>query len=303
MKIKKQKKKGVGGDPSAPFILIDGDIIAYSVASASDGKYYTIHDIAGKYPLIKDVKEAFKKEGKPYNRGLVTEAYDPDPIENALHSVKMMTESIIEGAGNGKYQIYLTGKGNYRNDLATIQKYKGNRDGKHKPHHLKECRDYLIRRWGAVVVDGEEADDALGYNQTEDTIISTIDKDLDCIPGHHYRWPVHGNEGYTYFVTEVEANRNFYKQMLVGDTTDNITGCPGIGAKNPVMGEMDKLEDERAMAELAFEKYVEHESTLHCMEPYQVVKGYAFEKFLENGQLVWIRRTKGELWQPPKKKD
>jgi hypothetical protein len=300
MKIKKQKKRGVGGDTSALFNNIDGDLISFPVASACDGKYYIIHDIAGEYKYIKDVKEAFKKEGRPYNRDLVIEQYKPDPIENTLHSVRMMIESIIEGAGNGPYQIYLTGKDNFRNKIATTKKYKGNRDGKRRPFHLQNCRDYLVRRWGAIIVDGEEADDACGYNQTKDTILSSTDKDLDCIPGHHYRWPDHGNEGYTYYVTETEANQNFYKQLLVGDTTDNITGCPGIGAKNAALKDIEELEDERDMAEYAFNKYFEYEMTVHCDLTLPEVKKIAYDKFLENGRLVWIRRKEGEIWSPPK---
>jgi hypothetical protein len=301
MKLKKQRVKGVGSDKESPFILIDADIIAYSVASASDGKYYTIEGIEGKFPLIVDVKKAFEKAGLEYDRAIVHEAYDPDPIEHALHSVKLMTEAIVEGAGNGPYQLVLTGKGNFREKIATIQKYKGNRDNTHKPYHLAECRDYLVRRWGAIIVDGEECDDYLGYMQTDKTIIATIDKDLDVIKGNHYRWPHQGKEGYLYFVTKDEANQNFYKQLLTGDTTDNIQGIPGIGGKNPALKVIEGLTDIRAMAEFCFEKYFDYELSLHCDLPLADVKKLAYDKYLENGRLVWIRREEGEIWSPPKK--
>lgn len=301
MKLKKQKQKGVGTNKESPFNNIDGDLIAYSVASASDGKFYTIEGIEGKFPLIKDVKEAFEKADKKYDRSIVHEDYEPDPIENCLHSVRLVTESWIEGAGNGPYQIYLTGKDNYRNAIGTIQKYKGNRTSTRKPAHLSACREYLVRRWDAVIVDGEEADDALGYMQTADTILTTVDKDLDCIAGRHYRPPWKGKEGYLYEVSEVEADRNFYSQLLKGDSTDNIQGIPGVGDKSPFHKVIQSLTSPREMAEFCFEKYFDYELTLHCDKPLHVLKNLAYEKFLENGRLVWIRREKGELWEPPKK--
>lgn len=301
MKLKKQKQTGVGSNKDSPFNLIDADIIAYSVASASDGKFYRVDGIEGEFKYIADVKKAFNKADMKYDRSLVKEDYHPDPIENCLHSVKLVVESWIEGAGNGPYQLYLTGKGNYRNEVATIQKYKGNRDNKRKPFHLAACRDYLVRRWDAIIVDGEEADDILGYMQTEDTIITTTDKDLDCIKGHHYRPPNKGKEGYLYEVSEVEADRNFYSQLLKGDTTDNIQGIPGVGEKSPFHKVINSLTDPRAMAEFCFEKYFDYELTLHCDKPLHVLKKVAYEKFLENGRLVWIRREEGELWSPPRK--
>jgi len=301
MKIKKQKQTGVGSNKDSPFNLIDADIITYSVASASDGKFYKVDGIEGEFKYIADVKKGFEKADMKYDRSLVKEDYHPDPIENCLHSVRLVVESWIEGAGNGEYQLVLTGKDNFRNKVATIQPYKGNRTDKRKPHHLAECRDYLVRRWGAIIVDGEEADDYLGWNQTEDTIITTIDKDLDCIKGHHYRPPNKGKEGYLYEVSEVEANRNFYKQLLIGDTTDNIQGIPGVGAKSPFLKVIDTLSDPREMAEYTFNKYFEYEMSIRCSTPLTEVKKVAYDRFLENGQLIWIRREEGELWLPPKK--
>jgi len=297
------QQHGVGCNKESPEILIDGDIIAHMVASASDGKYYVIDGIEGKYELIADVKKAFEKAGLEYDRSLVHEHYDPDPIEHCLHSVRVMTESIIEGAGNGPFKIFLSGRNNFRKKIATIQKYKGNRDDSRKPAHLQECREYLIRRWNAIVTEGEEADDQLGINQSENTIIASTDKDLDMIAGLHYRFPIFGNPGFLYEVEEVEANRNFYKQLLVGDTTDNIQGVPGIGAKNKAMKDLDAIEDEREMAVYCFDKYLEYEMSVHCDKELPEVKRLAYSKYLENARLLWIRREEGQIWTPPRKEE
>lgn len=174
--------------------------------------------------------------------------------------------------------FYLTGKGNFRNDLATIKVYKGQRPP--KPEHLPATRDQLIKHWGAEVVDGQEADDAIGIKATElkgDCTIVSIDKDLLMIPATHFN-----------FVkkewTEVSPEQGiyaFYKQLLTGDTVDNIQGVPGIGPKK---------------AEKAYEGCTtEKELYLKALEMY---KGDA-DALLENARLLWLRRYEGEMWEPP----
>jgi 5'-3' exonuclease len=78
---------------------------------------------------------------------------------------------------------------------------------------------------------GCEADDMLGVRQCElscdsdESIICTIDKDLNMIPGSHYNFV----KKERYVVTPEDGIRFFYYQMLIGDTTDNIKGVVGIG--------------------------------------------------------------------------
>ena len=43
-------------------------------------------------------------------------------------------------------------------------------------------------RYGAQVIDGMEADDALALAQTDKTAIATIDKDLLMVVGRHYNY-------------------------------------------------------------------------------------------------------------------
>ena len=123
----------------------------------------------------------------------------------------------------------MTGKGNYRDTVAVTNKYKGNREGTIKPFYYDEVRAYLINMHRAIVVDGMEADDALGLAQTGDTVLCSKDKDLDTIPGKHFNWDK--LERGIYIVTEDEANAFFYKQVLMGDSTDNIISIHGLGPK------------------------------------------------------------------------
>jgi 5'-3' exonuclease len=85
----------------------------------------------------------------------------------------------------------------------------------------------LLTRWGARISYGQEADDSLGIAQSwmTDTIICSIDKDLLQIPGKHYNFV----KKEFLDVSRIEGLQHFFKQILIGDTADNIGGCKGIG--------------------------------------------------------------------------
>src|SRR5712664_3584833 len=56
-------------------------------------------------------------------------------------------------------------------------------------------------------------------------VICSLDKDLDQIPGKHYNW----RRDEHYFIEPIDGLRLFYRQLLMGDRTDNIFGVKGIG--------------------------------------------------------------------------
>jgi hypothetical protein len=125
------------------------------------------------------------------------------------------------------YKAYITGKGNYRNDIAVTEPYKGNRKDAKRPAHYQSIRNHL-QRLGAELVEGEEADDAVAIEATKTGgWIVSIDKDLDQVAGWHYNFV----KRLEYYVTEEEGLRNLFTQVLTGDRTDNIIGLKGIGPK------------------------------------------------------------------------
>jgi hypothetical protein len=192
----------------------------------------------------------------------------------------MLEELVFIELSSNIHVGYLTGKDNYRHDIAKTKPYKGNRKDAPRPVHLHSLREYLITAWDFRVADGQEADDAIGIHATltrDNSIIVSIDKDLDMIPGHHYN-PVKKDH---YYVNDKVALKNFYRQILTGDKVDNIEGLRGIGPKkaDKILGDFDT---DLAMYEAVLKAY----------------DGDA-ERVLENGQLLWIRRKEGELWQPP----
>ena len=137
---------------------------------------------------------------------------------------------IIEDSGCTEYELYVSGGNNFRYDIDP--NYKGKRPP--SPEHREACRLHLINEWGAIECNGYEADDAVGCEQTKDTIICGIDKDLLMIPGKHYQWPIVRQQKEVrparfLEVSEEEGIRTFFTQMLVGDTVDNIIGIHMVG--------------------------------------------------------------------------
>jgi len=172
---------------------------------------------------------------------------------------------------------YLTGKTNFRNDVAVTAPYKGNRKGE-KPVHHGLLREYLEASWNGVVSDGCEADDEIAIAATthgDESIIISLDKDFDQVQGWHYNF-VKKNR---YYVTHEEGLLNFYMQFLVGDRIDNIIGVDGIG---PVK------------ARKLLEDKTEREMFATCAE-----KLGSVERAVENGRLLYLQRTRDELWEPP----
>src|SRR5688572_28638282 len=80
---------------------------------------------------------------------------DDEPLEYALATVRSVVNDIKEQfLGATSFRMFLTGKGNFRDNIATLQVYKGNRDPSHKPKYYTEIKDYLITHHGAEVVPG-----------------------------------------------------------------------------------------------------------------------------------------------------
>ena len=206
---------------------------------------------------------------------------EPDEEKFAISRMGNFVDRLIRLEGIETYEGYLTGKNNYRSEIATEQAYKGNRKDARKPVHYDSLREYLVSKWGFTVIDGQEADDAMGikaYELPEDSsCIMTIDKDLDMIRGWHYNFVKED----LYYVTEKEAIKNFYIQILTGDRVDNIPGIKGIG---PVKANkiLENCTTEKSLFKAVSEKY-DHD----------------IDKLTERGRLLWIRRKEKQLWKPP----
>lgn len=209
-------------------------------------------------------------------------ASQEDNEKIAIARAAEFVEDLVMKPWVSDYKGFLTGSNNYRKEIAVTAPYKGNRV-QERPVHYQLVRDYLVSAWGCEVIEGQEADDAIGiaaYNYGDDDeayIIMTIDKDLDMIRGWHYNF----TKDIKYFVQEDETIRTFYTQVLTGDRVDNIPGLKGIGPKKA----------EKILKDCTTEK----EMYAAVLEAYDNNEEY----LTEQAKLLWIRRKENQIWQPP----
>ena len=220
-----------------------------------------------------------------------------DDLEDTLLATTAFLRSIINACGDEGI-IYLTGNNNFRfKEAVEGHPYKGHRKDNPKPAFLADVRHHMIQEFDAEVQERQEADDALsiaactlGYG------IATIDKDLNGCPGWHYNW----RKEEVYYVSELEANRFFYEQMLTGDPTDNIPGLykmVGQKATAKIKAPLEEMTDPTEMFNYVRGVYLDgYEKVGMCLdEKEEVVDRW----LLGMGRCLWMRREEGEMWGFP----
>lgn len=220
-------------------------------------------------------------------------ASQDDPVSYALKSTRSALEQIMRDLGTQRAEVYLTGKGNYREDFA--DDYKQNRADKPKPKHIEDIREYMIDRLGAIQCEGQEADDAMGIAAVQRGHgIATLDKDLDGVPGWHYNW----KKRERYCVSPEDADRFFYTQLLTGDSTDNIKGLfkrTGVKAMPKIKERLEYMDTPEEM--YAYVKQVYIDAVAEQRMPSDEAD---IDRWLDQqGKLLWIRRREGEIWDAP----
>ncbi len=240
--------------------LIDCDIFCYEIGSMKYSKDFSPDRVPLPWPIIKRLVD--------------------ERIFSILNAVKAET-----------WQGYLTGKGNFRFDVATIRPYKEHR-GK-KPFWYQGIRNYLHQQRNVHIVSGYEADDAMSICLTRSSgtdIICTRDKDLRQVSGYHYGWasgkqperPIH-------WISELDGWKSFCCQCLTGDPVDNIPGLYNVGKKSAAVQRV-----QAASTELECFSVVKLE--------YEKRFGTYWDMFLcENGRLLWMLRSEDDDWYPRQK--
>jgi 5'-3' exonuclease len=189
--------------------------------------------------------------------------------------------------------LFLTGKTNFRNEIAKRQPYK--QRASNKPFHYKNLIAYIKGKYDYRISEGLEADDLLAieqFSRMDETIICTRDKDLLQVQGWHYGWEIGKQasfgpekvEGFGYLRWDEEKKKLrgvgdafFYAQCLMGDPVDSIPGIPKCGPKK------------------AF-KLLEHTNT--STEALKIVYGAykafygmsGYKEMLEQARLLWMIR-------------
>src|SRR5690242_17166167 len=104
--------------------------------------------------------------------------------------VDQTIERIVERSGADSFEVFLSAGTNYRNEIAITNPYKGQRKAP-KPVHWSTVGEILTDQYGAWIVHGAEADDALsifGRQDPDNFIVASRDKDLRIVPCWHYCW-------------------------------------------------------------------------------------------------------------------
>lgn len=180
-------------------LLIDGDILVYSICSATE--------YVARFDDETDV------------------AFCNIPETLAI------CESTVEGWRSkwdaGMCVIAFTGKNNFRKEI--YPSYKAHRKSCRKPCGYKPIKELLGAKYSCREEPALEGDDILGLLATEGTyyrpIIISSDKDLRGIPGELWNPEKDSFEK----ICTSEADRNWLMQVLTGDKTDGYPGLEGVG--------------------------------------------------------------------------
>lgn len=231
----------------------------------------------------------------------VTKEIVAEPVHHGYYNINSMVNRVLERTQCDNYEGYLTGKDNFRFNI--FPDYKSNRKGVARPVHYQELRDYMERKWQGTVIHGQEADDECSIRQMElnnlgfdpdikNSIVCSIDKDFNNIPGWHYNYVTDE----IYYVTETEALQNFFLQILTGDTSDGIPRIKKGWKKKKAETNIKAAKEESEMQEIVFDEV--HEALHTSIELTEEIKSAILREITWRGQLVWMRRERNELWLP-----
>lgn len=191
-------------------ILIDGDMFAFIACSSVEREIDWGNNV---WTLHADLEEA--------------KAHFIDKLNYCIET------ALMHKMYNGDFEVIfcLSDVKNFRKKV--LPTYKANRIGKRKPVCYKGMIDWIKDTYYTVTKEGLEADDCMGIIATMEenkynSIIISGDKDMKCLPAYVYNFI----SDEFFCITEEEADYWFYFQTLTGDSTDNYSGCPGIGKVN-----------------------------------------------------------------------
>lgn len=230
-----------------------------------------------------------------YNKEL--DLYEVEPLKNALYNIDSMMKSILKETECDKYYGYLTSsdKSNFR--FSIYPDYKSNRKDARRPVYYSNLREFMIKKWNAEVVNGEEADDTCSIKHCElnnndwdkknnNSVVCSFDKDFNNIPGWHYNY-VKRN---FYYITEEMALKSFYLQILTGDPSDGVPRIQKGWKKKEAEKKINDARSERDFIRVVIEVF---RDTFKEKTEQELIK-----LLTDRGRLLWLRRIPGEMWEP-----
>jgi len=174
------------------------------------------------------------------------------------------------------------GPTNFRKDIYPDYKRSASRvkTKSNRPDFFYSFKDSLCEREDSMMCVGYEADDQVRIWAREcekeniHTVVISVDKDLDCIPGVHFNPKTRKS----YCISKSEANFHYWRQIIMGDPVDNIPGVEGIG----------KVYSQRILSD-AKDRGVKLKHAA-CYEYHKKYGEEGYERLLFNGKLIHILR-------------
>jgi 5'-3' exonuclease len=188
-------------------LLIDADSLIFASC-------YRTKDEENDDPYYRDIKDSISKFDEQYMK-IVNDLEDQYEIDKVI-------------TFNGS-------KGNFRKLITPV--YKANRKKQELPPLLHDMHQYVKDTYNSIFGYGIETDDLVArywHNISNDTgrdnvMIVSIDKDYKQFPCLMYNY--HFKHKVILDITKEEALYNFYEQMIMGDTADNVNYFKGKGKK------------------------------------------------------------------------
>lgn len=188
-------------------LLVDADSLIWSSC-------YRTRRQEGDSPFFEDIQEAKDK----FDEVLMK-------IHNDLDEQYSIEDMIVFSGSQGNFRKILD------------PKYKANRKKSDIPPLLPQIQEYVREQYDSKFAFGIETDDLVAqyWKMISDSIgrenvmIVSIDKDYKQFPCLMYNY--HNKHKCVYDISEQEAMFNFYEQMIIGDTADNVNFCKGYGQK------------------------------------------------------------------------
>ena len=184
-------------------LLIDGDILTYRTCWACQTQVQWEDDVVTTATNLKEVRAQAD--------AMIAYWQEQLGVEQLV---------ICFSPKGGKY---------FRHNI--LESYKGTRKASQKPMGYHSLVEYLKNKYSYLQVPMLEADDTLGILATNGeysrNIIVSVDKDMLTIPCEYYNM----DKEITETVDTKLADYMHLYQTLVGDSTDNYKGCPGVGPK------------------------------------------------------------------------
>ena len=202
--------------------IIDGDVLCYQACKPRWEKKARVEDGISQISLDEDGKQIPLEWTKEEDRRYLEESWENFKVELQL---------LLDEVYCTEYLMAVKGDNNFRNLLYPEYKLNRHADPNKQNFFVPTLRKLAVYEDFAIESTGREADDLIriwaeqARESGDDYVICSIDKDLKCIPGKHFL--MHKKELIT--ISEHEAMRHYYQQILKGDPTDNIPGVPRVG--------------------------------------------------------------------------